>query len=77
MVRRIGGLRDGSPWPAIGDEIDLPDWEAENLISTGDVRLVPSGVIDDAGGAVDQPAGERVSSPAGDRPHRRRRKNES
>lgn len=76
MARQITGLRDGVPWPGIGEEIDLPQWEAENLLSNGDCRLVPSGDLDDAGGAVDPPAGERVSSPAGNRPSRRRRKTE-
>lgn len=76
MLRRITGLRDGVEWPEVGSEIDLPDWEAEGLQSSGVVEIVetrPASAGSDApGGAVAEPAGEIVASPAG--PTRKRRK---
>ena len=66
MLHRISGTRDGVSWPAVGEEIELPEWEARNLIGVG-YAVVPSdaaSVIDDApGGAVVTPAGQQ--SPAG------------
>lgn len=35
MTSQISGTRDGQPWPAPGQEIDLPDSEAQALISGG------------------------------------------
>ncbi len=35
MLGQISGTRDGEPWPAPGDTIDLPEDEAKNLIATG------------------------------------------
>lgn len=78
MVRRITGLRDGIPWPAVGGLIDLPDWEAEAVVGNGDARHAqltgPSDLHGDAGGVAVTPAGETVVSPAGEppKPHRRK-----
>jgi hypothetical protein len=38
----IGGLRDGVPWPAVGELIELPSDEAEGYIRAGYVK-VPEG----------------------------------
>lgn len=35
MLGQISGTRDGQPWPAPGDTIDLPDDEARDLMATG------------------------------------------
>ncbi len=35
MQQKISGTRDGEEWPERGEEIDLPDDEAEALISQG------------------------------------------
>lgn len=35
MTVGIGGFRNGEPWPAAGDTIDLPDLEAADLIAAG------------------------------------------
>lgn len=35
MLGQISGTRDGRPWPAPGDTIDLPDDEARDLMATG------------------------------------------
>lgn len=40
MLQRITGYRDGVEWPEAGQEIELPAWEAENLIVSGAARLV-------------------------------------
>lgn len=73
MLRQITGLRDGVAWPAVGGEIDLPDWEAEALVGNRDAVLAAAASDDggDAGGVVAEPAGETVSSPAGTRTRRR------
>jgi len=40
MVARITGLRNGVEWPAPGEEMDLPDNEAETMLEVGAVELV-------------------------------------
>lgn len=35
MRTRIGGYRNGEPWPEVGGTIDVPDHEAADLISNG------------------------------------------
>ena len=35
MLINITGSRDGSPWPAPGGTLDVPDHEAESLIANG------------------------------------------
>lgn len=35
MKSRIGGYRNGAPWPEVGDTIDLPDHEAADMITNG------------------------------------------
>ena len=35
LIHSITGYRDGVAWPEAGQEIELPDWEAENLIGVG------------------------------------------
>ena len=35
MVQRIGGVRNGVPWPEPGDVVELPDSEAADMISNG------------------------------------------
>lgn len=35
LTQQISGARDGQPWPAPGNEIDLPDAEARALLTGG------------------------------------------
>jgi hypothetical protein len=35
MKVKIGGYRDGEPWPDVGDMIDLPAHEAQDLVAAG------------------------------------------
>lgn len=35
MRAKITGTRDGADWPSIGGEVDLPESEAADLITTG------------------------------------------
>ena len=35
MAVSITGTRDGEPWPAAGEVVDLPTDEAEHLVSVG------------------------------------------
>lgn len=35
LLHSITGYRDGVAWPEAGQEIELPAWEAENLIGVG------------------------------------------
>lgn len=35
MTQHVGGFRDGEPWPARGETIDLPDHEGANLVRSG------------------------------------------
>lgn len=34
------GLLNGTAWPAVGEEIDLPQHVAESMAASGDVELV-------------------------------------
>lgn len=35
LLAEISGVRDGKPWPAVGEVVDLPDDEARVLIDNG------------------------------------------
>lgn len=35
MIAQISGTRDGKNWPAPGEEITVADWEADDLIRSG------------------------------------------
>ncbi|MFJ2733688.1 hypothetical protein [Streptomyces sp. NPDC087317] len=35
MKVTISGTRDGQPWPERGQSVDLPDHEAEQMVSAG------------------------------------------
>ncbi|HVV37589.1 MAG TPA: hypothetical protein VHC63_13350 [Acidimicrobiales bacterium] len=35
MKLKIQGYRNGVPWPEVGDELDVPEHEADDLISQG------------------------------------------
>lgn len=35
MHHQISGTRNGQPWPARGEDVDLPDGEAQALIAQG------------------------------------------
>lgn len=35
MRQHITGTRDEAPWPNVGESIELPDHEAEHLITAG------------------------------------------
>lgn len=72
VAQRITGFRDGVEWPEIGGEIDLPGWEAENLIAIGHAVPVEvaaletpegGGVVVDTVEVVDE-AGSEVVPPA-------------
>lgn len=40
MTTNITGFRDGEPWPAVGDDLDVGDAEGEQLIVNGYAELV-------------------------------------
>lgn len=61
MVQSITGFRDGVEWPEIGQEIELPEWEAENLIGQGIVKPVPVETPED--GVVVEVAGDEPVAP--------------
>ena len=42
LTSEITGSRDGEPWPAAGEEIDLPESEALALLQNGSARAVNS-----------------------------------
>lgn len=43
MKVQISGTRDGQEWAARGEEVDLPDNEAEQMVSAGLAEAVDSG----------------------------------
>lgn len=48
MLQQISGYRDGARWPAPGDDIDLPDSEAEQLIAQRIAKPTEEALDDDA-----------------------------
>ncbi len=59
LTQQITGTRDGQPWPAAGEEIDLPESEALALLQGGTARAVDSRNADVeirelGGGGVDE-----------------------
>lgn len=42
LNQTVSGTRDGKPWPAAGEEVDLPDAEALALLQNGTARAVNS-----------------------------------
>lgn len=72
IAHSITGYRDGVAWPEVGQEIELPDWEAENLIGVGYVTAVAGDEIetpeDGASIAVALGGAAAAGSDAGDPP---------
>lgn len=61
LTAPISGLRDGEPWPAVGESIDLPADEAEQLVRLGvatEGKPAKSTEVADA-----PPAGEVADAP--------------
>jgi hypothetical protein len=61
LTAPISGLRDGRPWPATGESIDLPADEAEQLVRLGvatEGKPAKSSETTDA-----PPAGETTDAP--------------
>ncbi len=59
LTQQITGTRDGQPWPAAGEEIDLPESEALALLQGGTARAVDTRNTDVevrelGGGGVDE-----------------------
>lgn len=40
LTQTMSGTRDGQPWPAAGQEVDLPESEAVALLQNGGARAV-------------------------------------
>lgn len=40
MLARLSGTRDGVAWPDLGEELDVPDGEADTLEALGHAELV-------------------------------------
>jgi len=63
MKHQISGTRNGDPWPARGETIDLPDDEAGALLAQGAAE--PAGETADATPAQGKPR-RRTGKPAGE-----------
>jgi len=73
LTQSLTGFRDGIAWPGAGQEIELPDWEAENLIGVGYAKAVADehvetpedgGEIVAASGGAGDDAGSEAAPPA-------------
>lgn len=63
MKLQISGTRNGEPWPARGETIDLPDDEAAALVAQGAAE--PAGETADAAPEQGKPR-RRSGKPAGE-----------
>ena len=61
MKGDLTGTRNGEPWPAVGQEIDLPDEEGAQLCSQGMAIPVPTGDVETA--VAPEPEKRRASRP--------------
>lgn len=52
---QITGLRDGQPWPAPGQVVDLPDAEAVDMLAAGLVAPLPEPVKVESADAPTKP----------------------
>ncbi|MFE6817094.1 hypothetical protein [Streptomyces sp. NPDC057677] len=71
MKIKISGTRDGQEWPDRGDEIDLPDDEAEQLLRYNAAEAVTEtepDTTDEDDGAGEQEAEETAPEPAPQEP---------
>ncbi|MEU6344480.1 hypothetical protein ABZ883_26430 [Streptomyces sp. NPDC046977] len=57
MKTTLSGTRDGQPWPARGELVDLPDEEAAHMVSVG--------LAETADG--DEPVVEEATAPEAER----------
>ena len=62
MNTQISGTRDGADWPAKGEQIDLPDAEAADLLSAG-----LASAVKDAAETATAPKSETAKRPAAKR----------
>ncbi len=62
MKTRIGGYRNGEPWPAPGGTIDVPAHEAHGLIANGYASLVPGELVE--GELIDAATGDVLATGA-------------
>lgn len=60
MKTRIGGYRNGEPWPAPGGTIDVPAHEAHGLIANGYASLVPGELVE--GELIDGATGDVLAT---------------
>ena len=42
MKSKVSGVRDGAPWPEVGESLDVSDDEGQSLIGTGLAELAAS-----------------------------------
>jgi hypothetical protein len=42
MLQPLSGTRNGEPWPAVGETVDLPRHEADKLVNNGTAEPVES-----------------------------------
>jgi len=59
MKVKVSGSRNGVEWPDVGGEVDLPEIEAEALVSAGMAEVVPSPKRSGKVAAVKTPVGEK------------------
>jgi hypothetical protein len=59
----ISGSRNGAPWPKAGEVADLPDAEAEHLLSLGHAKPVEKATAPPPA-APSAPAPETATAPA-------------
>lgn len=64
LIGYSGGRYDDRPWPSLGTDFEVPDWEGEGLIRVGHARFVRASDPPAAPPAPPPPA-PPVLSPAG------------
>jgi len=63
-----GALRNGQPWPAQGEDADLPTAEAAHLVASGVAEEAPPDVVEEAAEPDEQPRprGRRKTTATGE-----------
>lgn len=59
MTAGMSGTRDGAPWPALGEELEVPDTEGAELCAAG--VATPVAAVAEKENATAEPAEKRAT----------------
>lgn len=69
IAAQVSGSRDGVMWPKVGEELEVPDDEAEDLIRIGIAKPLdaPEDPVVEENGKLAEPEEETATVPSGNK----------